>query len=77
MTLRSFQKEMKKITSNGNASHCQIAKAKEMNGYAFKLCVNILDVKYKKKKSETDCKTWIMKACRLEMTQCIFYNKGP
>lgn len=50
MTLRSFQKEMKKITSNRNASHCQIAKAKEMNGYAFKLCVNILDVKYKKKK---------------------------
>lgn len=52
MTLRSFQKEMKKITSNRNASHCQIAKAKEMNGYAFKLCVNILDVKYKKKKKK-------------------------
>lgn len=41
---------MKKITSNRNASHCQIAKAKEMNGYAFKLCVNILDVKYNNKK---------------------------
>lgn len=50
MTLKSFQKEMEKITSNGNASHCQIVKAKEVNSYAFKLCVNVLDVKYQKKK---------------------------